>query len=176
MSESLKSSLAEHYNDLFKKDPVPESSKPSLIPEKMQAFLKSRIEQFGLKNISLIESTYTPLTWKETAQVFKDYPRNRTAFLKMIAYSNKDECLELGLTPRDLELMKIGVSPENYNTHLKIPFDFGGSVDFDNFSLIKSHPTHDDIHHLIELQISNDYLRINKKVFIPVFKGRIYHD
>ena len=171
-----KSSLADHYDDFLNKKVEKETETISTIPEKMLSLLKKRLDKYGLNNIQLIEKSYVPLTWQETAQIFKDYPRNRAAFLKTIAYSNIDECMRLGLKDKDLKLMKLGISPENYNTHLKIPFDFGGTLDFENFSLIKSHPTHDQIHNLIELQISNDYLRINKKVFIPSFKERIYND
>lgn len=149
---------------------------PSLVPEKMHAFLSAKLEEFELKNITLIEAPYAPLTWHETAKVFKDYPRNRAAFLKMISYAEYDACRELGLSQEDIDLMKEGISPENYNTHLKQPFDFGGKVEFNNFSLLRSHPTHDQIHQLIELQITYDYLRTNKKIFIPTFKGHIYHD
>jgi hypothetical protein len=142
----------------------------------MLTFLNKKLETLGLKNINLIEKRYIPQTWKEMEQSYKEYHRVRAAFLKMLSYSHKEECQEIGLANADIELLKKGISPENYNTHLKVPFDFGGALDFNNLSIVKSHPIHDRLHQIIEFQISTDFLKTHKKIYIPSFEGKIYHD
>lgn len=153
-----------------------ESSVSAPKPEEMRRLLELKIQEFGLKNITLREFAYDPQTWAEMNNIFPEYLRAREVFLKLLGYSCAEECTAAGLTPDDLNLLKQTHVPENMNTHLKVPFDFGGTLDFENFSLIQTHPCHGMIHRLIDFQIENNYLRVYKKIYLPWFEGKIYHD
>lgn len=150
------------------------SSKITL--DEMKNIIQQKVESYGLKNIVLVERDYEPQTWQEMAKIFLDYNHLRYYFFKLLAYSNIKECLSAGLTGEDIELLKDGVAPENYNTHIKIPFDFGGKLDYNNLSLMKTHSSHHKLHRLIDMQIESDFLRTYKKIFVPYFEGKIYHD
>ena len=173
-------SLRDSYTDLLpapdsdSKTPAPVSDIPA--PEQMQNILQEKIRSCGLRGIELRECAYHPQTWAEMAKNFAEYQRVRKTFLKLTAYSHADECRRLGFDDEDMELLKNKHSPENYNVHIKIPFDFGGTLDFNNLCLIKSHPVHDNLHRLIELQIGNGFLQKHKITYIPWFEGSIYHD
>lgn len=144
--------------------------------EELKQILEDKIKEYGLKNITLVECPYEAQTWPEMDNSFTEYQKNRVAFLKLLAYEHKNECMKLGLTPDDINMMKHGLAPENYNTHIKIPFDFGGSNELKNLALIKSHPTHDLFHSIIDFQIEHGYLKKNQKILVPYFEERIYHD
>ncbi len=148
----------------------------TITTEEMERLVRNKIEEFNLKNINIIECSYEPQSWVEMNKSFAEYQRTRLSFLKLIAYSNTKECIDAGLTKNDLSLLKQGITPENFNTHIKIPFDFGGESNVSNMALVKTHPTHTKIHQVIDMQIDNNFLRIHKKIFIPHFEGKIYHD
>ncbi len=155
-------------------EPVGRLSAPS--EEDMLRLLELKIQDFNLKNITLLEYPYEPQTWTEMNSIFPEYLRAREVFLKLLGYSYADECRAAGLSDEDIRLLKETHVPENLNTHLKVPFDFGGTLDFENFALIRTHPDHGMIHRLIDFQIENNYLRVHKKIYLPWFEGKIYHD
>lgn len=151
----------------------PEEDVPS--PDKMKEILLSEIEQNKLHGFTLKECKYHPQTWGDMSKNSTQYNRMRKTFLKLIGYSNQEELRQLGFDEEDIELLKNKKSPENYNVHIKIPLDFGGSLDMDNLCFIKSHPLHDQVHHLLEKQICCGFLQKYKFIYIPCFEGNIYH-
>ena len=140
----------------------------------MNDCLLKKIANLGLNNLQLKLLDYKPLSWERTIRFYEEHMRSRKAFLKIIGYSHKQDCLSIGLDEQDILLLKQSISPENFNVHIKIPFDFGGTPTLDNFCFIKSHPTHDKIHHLIEYQIESGFFNHHKKLFIPYLEGVIY--
>lgn len=173
-------SLIRAYDDITPQDLPTHFSKENEqnIPSvsEMQEIVLSLLAHYNLKQMYLLKKDYTPQTWKEMSSIFTEYQRARKAFLKLIAYSNIKECIKLGLDDEDISQLKIGITPENYNTHLKLPFDFGGNLNFNNFSLIKTHHTHSDIHRIMDYQIGCGFLLKYKKIFIPYFDGKFYYD
>lgn len=183
--------LANAYNDLLKKDgyspavphsreqteiPVPLSDSSLLKSENMKLFLEQKIKKYGLRNIILEEHSYQPQTWDEMDKSFTEYRKIRKVFLKMLGYSHEEECRKLGLDEDDIMLLRQSISPENYNTHIKFPLDFGGILNINNIALVKTNPHHELIHRLIDIQIEKGYLKTNKKIFIPYFEGKVYYD
>ena len=144
--------------------------------QNLKSILEQKLREYNLSGFTLLEKNYHPQFWTQMDQYYEEYQHTRTRFLKLLAYSALDECSRAGLSEKDISLLKEGIAPENYNTHLKIPFDFGGKVEFGNYCLIKTHPQHDNLHKIIELQISNGFLQKHKKLFIPWFEGKICHD
>ena len=142
--------------------------------DEMLEILAKKMEVAGLKNFELKECFCVPQTWKETSHAFREYHHIRKIFLKLVGYSEKAGCVSLGLSKQDIKLLQNMISPENYNTHLKIPLDFGGRIDLDNMCLIKKYPTHEFIHKLIDLQIENNFLLTYKKIYIPYKEGKFY--
>lgn len=175
--KSKSKTLQNSFSDLL--PPTPQHLKdikdvPS--PEKMKKYLLEEIKKFDLKNIELKECSFYPQTWSDMTRNTAQYQRMRKTFLKLIGYSDQKECKEIGFDEEDIELLKNKKSPENYNTHIKIPLEFGGKLDMENLCLIKTHPLHDQIHHLIEVQISCGFLQRYNFIYIPWFSGKFYHD
>lgn len=188
--KKLSTSLLAAYDDLLNPETIPYSKRiqnlaiaePSAAETKtleiaeMRRIVEQKIQELGLDNMTVIERAYDPQSWQEMSTYFDEYQKVRTYFFKLLGYSNAKSCLNAGLNKNDISILKQGIAPENFNIHLKIPFDFGGNLDFKNFSLVKTHPTHDNIHKIIDLQIENNFLRIHKKIFLPYFEGKIYYD
>ncbi len=144
--------------------------------EEMRHYLQPVLAQYGLHKMKLILKDYTSQSWKEMRSAFSDYQRARKNFLKLIAYSETANLIKLGLNNCEIALLKEGVTPENFNTHIKIPFDFGGSLDFENFSFIRTHHTHSNIHRVLDMQITNGFFLKHQKIFVPAFEGKFYYD
>lgn len=187
--ERNSASLLNVYDDLsprekpslitqFSTDRIPQNTSEEQVPNisKMQNIINEYLKKYDLHRMKLRKRDYTPQTWQEMDTTFREYQRMRSTFLKLVSYSSSDECQKLGLSETDISLMKDGIAPENYNTHLKIPFDFGGTLALNNFSLIKTHRTHSNIHRILDFQITCGFLLKYKKIFIPWFEGKIYHD
>lgn len=173
-------SLLAAYDDLLPEAapvPVPSPADNETYDcRSMKQLLEQKLEEFNLSKFTLVEKNYDPQYWTQMDQYYDEYQHTRTRFLKLLAYSALDECRKAGLNEDDINLLKSGITPENYNTHLKIPFDFGGEVDFGNYCLIRTHPQHINLHKIFELQISGDFLRLQKKLFIPWYDGKVYYD
>ena len=143
-------------------------------PERIYEMVRQKINEFGLPaSTQIIEKEYLPQSWQEMKLSFDHYRNLRKRFFKLISYT--DECCNIGLNNNDITCLREGFAPENFNIHIKIPIDFGGSLDFDNFSLIKTRPYHAGIHRIIDMQIENNFLRVHKKILLPWFEGKFYH-
>lgn len=160
--------IAENPND--EKISAPE-------PESVFAAVQQKISEFELPAMTrIVEKEYVPQSWQEMNNSFDRYYKLRGRFFKLLGYSDTDECRHAGLSEQDIDCLRRGFAPENYNIHLKIPADFGGSLNFDNFSLIRTRPHHSCIHRIIDMQIENNFLRVYKKIFLPWFEGKFYYD
>lgn len=167
-------SLVASYSDIYtarKPQKTPHQSETEETLEKLSEFLKKN--QLG--NISLIETPYKPQTLWELHEIYRQYQTARKIFIRRLGHNLKKLCPDSGLKENDILLLQQGLLPENYNTHLKIPFDFGGKVDMENFSLIKTHPTHILLHQIIDYQVERGTLLTKKKIFLPFFEGMVYH-
>lgn len=187
---SSSNSLADAYDDLLYeyKDSanyqrIDASAMNALNQQEMETFsvdgMKQHLEQqlikLNLRGISLSLQKSTPQTWEEMRHCYDAYQKLRPVFLKFLGFHDSDSCLKQGFNKEQIVLLQQGITPENYNTHLKIPFDFGGMSNMNNLSLVQTHPIHDHLHQIIDIQIENDFLRLQKMIFIPWFEGRLYH-
>ncbi len=168
--------LQSSFSDLFPATSPQHKEETILSPEEMLEYLLIKIKKLNLKNIELRECAFFPQTWGEMTKNTTQYQRMRKTFLKLIGYSHQEECKKIGFDEEDMELLKNKKSPENYNVHIKIPLEFGGKLEISNLSLIITHPLHDNIHSLIEEQISCGFLQKYKFVYIPWFSGSFYYD
>ncbi len=152
------------------------ASDTNISTEQIKLDIIKLLHIYKLDNMQLIPQRYAPKTWEEMHLIFNEYQHKRSAFLKMVGYGDSMELEKIGLSPKDIDLLKKGIAPENYNTHLKIPFDFGGNCEFDNFSLIRTHHIHSNIHRVIDYQIANGFLLKEKFIYLPYFEGKFYYD
>lgn len=171
----LKKEQVNSYDHGFDISLYEDASEINLSAEQIKQNVIKLLHIYKLDNMQLKEQAYAPKTWEEMHNIFTEYQRKRSAFLKMAGYSSPSELEKMGLSPQDINLLKKGIAPENFNTHLKIPFDFGGKNDFENFSLIKTHHVHSNIHRIIDYQIANGFLLREKFIYLPYFEGRFYH-
>lgn len=176
-------SLTNAYEEIRLKRPqqIPAFYRPNTDIEnysidEMRDYIQALLAKYGLNNMHLILKDYTSQSWKEMYNIFNNYQRARTAFLKLISYSEVKNLIKLGLSENEISRLKEGITPENFNTHIKIPFDFGGSLDFSNFSFIRTHHTHSNIHRILDMQIAKGFFLKHQKIFVPFFEGKFYYD
>lgn len=176
-------SLTNAYEEISLKRPqqIPAFYRPNTDIEnysidEMRDYIQALLAKYGLDNMHLILKDYTSQSWKEMYSIFNNYQRARTAFLKLISYSEVKNLIKLGLSENEISRLKEGITPENFNTHIKIPFDFGGSLDFSNFSFIRTHHTHSNIHRILDMQIAKGFFLKHQKIFVPFFEGKFYYD
>ena len=143
-------------------------------PQEMKSELCRLLEILNLPRVELSLQPLTPKSKNEMDFCYAEYGRRRPEFLKILGNKCQDECLAAGLSPEDIRALQQGISPENFTPHLKIPFDFGGMNNINNFALVQTHPTRENLHKIIDIQIENNFLQTHHKIFIPVFSGRIY--
>ena len=157
--------------DLVATDEAPEF--PTV--DEMRAQLEPLLEVLGLSNISL---ELYPLVSRNVEMIncgFEQFKRNIPLFLRLVGENCQDECRKSGMNDKAIAYLCQGICPENYTPHLKVPLDFGGMASLSNFSLVKTHPTHDNLHQIIDVQLENNFILGNEKIWLPVFQGKIYN-
>lgn len=165
-----------HFFDLYSYKPQDDIEEIyNFTEDEMFKYLTSKLEFYNLKDIELTDATYVSEQFKKARSLPGKFQRARRSFLKLLGYHSLMECMEAGVGDYEIELLKRGISPENYNVHLKIPYEFGGDLDFSNLCLVKTFPTHEAIHKLIDLQISSGFLAKYRKIFLPYVKNKIYN-
>lgn len=132
-------------------------------------------DQYDLPGMELHEVVFVSQSSRWKAEMRKAFKRARRDFLKFVGYHHVTECESIGLDAYAIKRLKLGRSPENYNVHMKIPLDYGGTNDFSNLCLIQTHPYHEELHKFIDMQIAlQPPNRRSKKLFIPVPTGKVY--
>lgn len=184
------SSLLYAYDDLLKQGLAP-SSQPfqnSIAKQKqkqkqnqhnineMEYKLQRKLKEFNLTTFHLEIFPYLPQTWEKQTLLYQELWKIRYIFLKRLAYKEEYKLKNIGLNFQDINLLKQGITPENFNVHIKIPFDFGGKAELNNLCFMRAHPVHDNLHKIIDIQLSNNFLYQEKMLFIPITEGNICHD
>ena len=102
-------------------------------------YWEAKFQAMNFPGMDLVEATAYPVTLLEKISRKKQYARVKRDFLKYISYHYINDLRNAGLNEEDLFYLKKGIIPENFNIHLKIPFDYTGTVDFSNmvFKILK---------------------------------------
>lgn len=124
--------------------------------------------------MDLIEVDFVPLDPNWLAELRKAFKRTRRDFLKYVGYHHINELLAAGMSEEAIKLVKKGKAPENFNIHIRVPFDYGGTNSFSNLVLIQTHPFHTEIHRFIDMQTLTQPNFKPRKLFLPAPKGKVY--
>ena len=134
-----------------------------------------QLSLFNLPGMDLVEAQYTPLDANTRLELRRNFRRIRRDFLRYIAYYNQPELEEAGVEDKGLRSLKKGKAPENYDVHLKIPYEYGGKNEFANMLFIQTHPFSEDIHKFLDMQITSQPFGCRlSRLYIPVAQGRVY--
>ncbi len=134
-----------------------------------------QMSQMELPNMELTEVNYTMLDPRWRLELRKAFKRARRDFLKYVGYHHVNELMAAGLLEEDIAKVKKGKAPENFNVHVRIPFDYGGTNDFSNLVLIQTHPFHSEIHKFLDMQMANQPQGMKpRRLFIPAPAGKVY--
>ena len=155
----------------------PKSSKPqscTYSEEEMYELVQDKINELELSYVDIKEYLYKNISKEKKSDIDSSFKRIRRDFLKYVAYHNEDECIEAGISEEGMNLLKKGVSPENFNVHLKVPYDFGGANEFDNMILMPTNPIHNNIHKILDYQIYKSFVITYGKIYIPYPEGLVY--
>ena len=133
-----------------------------------------KFQQTGLVNMDLIEVDFVPLDPGWLLELRKAFKRTRRDFLKYVGYHHVNELLAAGMNDEAIKLVKKGKAPENFNIHIRVPFDYGGTNSFSNLVLIQTHPFHTEIHRFIDMQTLSQPNLKPRKLFLPAPKGKVY--
>ncbi len=124
--------------------------------------------------MDLIEADYVPLDPNWLSELRKAFKRTRRDFLKYVGYHHVNELMAAGMNEEAVKLVKKGKAPENFNIHIRIPFDYGGTNNFNNLVLIQTHPYHTEIHRFIDMQTLSQPNLKPRKLYLPAPKGKVY--
>lgn len=131
--------------------------------------------QMDLPGMVLRELTLHSVGRAEILKAQQHFKRARRDFMKYVAFNHRDELLRAGVLPEGIESLRNGKSPENFNVHVKVPFEYGGTIDFSNLIIIQTHPYHDEIHRFIDMQmLQYPKGKKAKLVYMPIPAGKVY--
>lgn len=160
--------------------PQPYAPQPAVMPAQggnapeERALWEWQFKQTGLVNMDLIEADYVPLDPNWLSELRKAFKRTRRDFLKYVGYHHVNELMAAGMNEDAIKLVKKGKAPENFNIHIRVPFDYGGTNNFNNLVLIQTHPYHTEIHRFIDMQTLSQPNLKPRKLYLPAPKGKVY--
>ncbi len=158
--------------------PQPYAPQPQPMPtetaENDKSLWEWQFTQLNLPNMELIEVSYVRLDPSWLSELRKAFKRTRRDFLKYVGYHHSNELVSAGLTDDDIRQVKKGNAPENFNVHIKIPFDYGGTNSFSNLVLVQTHPYHTEIHRFIDMQTLSAPSLKPMKLYLPSPPGKVY--
>ena len=162
-------------NDRFIHTKRKHKNKAGKTPEQLDAekgkFPFTEIHGFKLKEVEW--SVPDQKTLKSRRRAFNNV---REAFLKHIGETMAPALREMGLTDKEIALVKKGKAPIGYNVHHKLPIHGGGKNEFSNLILMPIGP-HDDLHHkVMDPQVAQMQSGETKKVVIPWTDDMVYID
>lgn len=138
-------------------------------------FWEAKFQEMNFPGMDLVEATAYPILMSDKIERKKQYKRVKRDFLKYVAYNFVNDLRNAGLDEDSIFYFKKGIMPENFNVHLKVPFDYTGSVDFSNMVLIQNRPYHEDIHRFMDMQMDGMPVgTLPEKLYIPVPTGKVY--
>ena len=138
-------------------------------------FWEAKFQEMNFPGMDLVEATAYPISMSDNIERKKQYKRVKRDFLKYVAYNFVNDLRNAGLDEDSIFYFKKGIMPENFNVHLKVPFDYTGSVDFSNMVLIQNRPYHEDIHRFMDMQMDGMPVgTLPEKLYIPVPTGKVY--
>lgn len=140
-----------------------------------QLYWQKFFEEMNFPAMALYELKLAEVPKDKMHSLRHEFRRTRKDFIKYIAYNLETECLDSGLPPQDIEKLKLGIAPENFNVHIKIPFEYGGDAEFSNMCFIQTHPYHSEIHKFIDMQIleQNEKIKLDL-LYLPIPFGKVY--
>ena len=147
---------------------------PTGNPDTDRSLWEWQFSQMNLPNMELIEVNYVMLDANWLSELRKAFKRTRRDFLKYVGYHHVNELIAAGMDEEDIKLVKKGKAPENFNIHVRVPFDYGGTNSFSNLVLIQTHPYHNEIHRFIDMQTLIQPNLKPMKLFLPSPKGKVY--
>ncbi len=139
------------------------------------AYWEKKFQSMNFPAMDLLEATAYPMTRIEKYEFVKKFSRMKKDFLVFLVTNQIHSLRSAGLGEEDLFYLKKGILPENFTVHLKIPFDYTGTVDFSNFVLMQNIPYHDLIHSYLNMQFNGlNRLEMPQKLYVPAPVGNIY--
>ena len=95
-------------------------------------------QKLNFPGMDLVEATAYPLSSTERREAKKAFRQIRREFLNLLMTERLNDLKEAGCDESALLSLRRGLMPENFNIHIKIPFDYTGQVDFSNLVFMQS--------------------------------------
>ena len=133
-----------------------------------------RLRSMQILNLELADFKRRRISPLEVKQLHKELQTAAREFLKFVGQEDRPLAIAAGLDDAAFELLKYGILPENFTVHVRIPYEFGGTNDFDNLVLIQRDPYHTTIHRFVDLQVSRYKKETPSLLYLPIFPMRVY--
>jgi len=145
-------------------------------PELIGNFWTNELYNEGLVGFTAEKHYYCALPQDYADRLYAEFPQRRREFVVKLAEEDRDMLEQIGMTPRDINMARDGVLPENYTVMLKVPYVCGGTNDFDNMLLIHTRPLARRAESILVRQIAYQLPpeNVSRAVYVPMYKGRIY--
>lgn len=98
------------------------------------------LSEIGLSELPLQEVHLANIDYSEIPDLYLEAASVYSEFLKYIEKHCLDELIRASFKKTDLDMMMNGVCPYNASIVLKIPLEYGGSIELDNMYLIRKNP------------------------------------
>lgn len=98
------------------------------------------LSELGLSELPLSEVHISDIDYSEIPDLYLEASAVYSEFLKYIERYCLDELIKASFRKSDLDLMMHGICPYNASIMLKVPLEYGGSIELDNMYLVRKNP------------------------------------
>lgn len=147
-------------------------------------YYRDLISRLGLPEMPLRKVSLQQISFDNLRKSYFDFFKISKKLLMFVYYNNIQDLIKAEFSMDAIYDMRDGKIPENIDISLKIPFEYGGTLDFSNLFLIKKRPFKTILHQFFDTQIlsfnhemsssfSNSLL-MPPELFVPYPKGIIF--
>ncbi|MGN0929880.1 MAG: hypothetical protein ACI4N3_04530 [Alphaproteobacteria bacterium] len=154
-------------------------------------YYRDRISKLGIPEMPIKKVVFNPDNLFKCEKLYSDFFKISKKLMQFIYYNNLEDLVGANFSNESIMKMYEGIVPENIDIYLKVPFEYGGTLDFSNMFLVKKRPFKELIDNFIDEQVlsfNKEQQNFNSKngyqyptelyicnpkgiVFLPALKG-----
>lgn len=116
-------------------------------------YYRDRISKLGIPEMPIKRVVFNPDNLSKCEKLYNDFFKISKKLMQFVYYNNFDDLIGANFSNESIMQMYDGVVPENIDIYLKVPFEYGGTLDFSNMFLVKKRPFKELIDNFIDEQV-----------------------
>ncbi len=116
-------------------------------------YYRDLIAKLGIPEMPIKKVLFKKDYLSNCPKLYNDFFKISKKLMQFVYYNNIEDLIGANFSHESIMKMRDGILPENIDIYLKVPFEYGGTIEFSNMFLIKKRPFKDLIDSFIDEQV-----------------------